>query len=596
MKIDDIYPAYNARHLKPNEVGESFIWSANFQKLIQNGHSVILGARGCGKTTLMKMLTIPALNSWNDERANVIKSNIPFYAVYISTDIYWDVKNQTSSAQLERFKNFDEIISAFSVNSNVFTSLCDTLQYIIGEKDYDESKEIELCKSLIEAWQLNHVIPKLNFVREALNKRVDEVNQLVQDLIFNYKDGDEIPYHSYFNLSFESSLEVIIPIFERIYKIQNGKSWALCFDELEFAPLWLQQKLFRSLRSRKQFLIYKLSASPILSSELEKLMQSEYAATSGNDLQLIKMWNSSDTETFSLQIIDSLLRKKFNGKKASDFFGSNEIYNSSNLYTKGSTFYRKIIELAKKDESFADFLKTKNINPDHPIMDDRHLRDTLFRKIKPIVYFRSFYIDEIETDIHNKTNKVSYRSRKKTKDLFSGIEVLSKICDGNPRWLIGIINSILLKASDKNAEKQLQFDELRSAALKFKNVIANIPIGNNTNLPLIDIIERIGIFFRYQVLGEKFQMDPRGTFVVDINSTEVPDDIIFLLEKAVSQGAIILVDSNDDSFDFKIRGKKFKLAYLFSLLYYLPLRNYPDAKLSECLRGVRYLNQKTLFD
>jgi hypothetical protein len=594
MKIDDIYPAYNARHLKPNEVGESFIWSANFEKLIQNSHSVILGARGCGKTTLMKMLTIPALNSWNDKRATVIKDRIPFYAVYISTDIYWDVKNQISSIQLEKLRNFDEIISAFSVNSNVFTSLCDTFQYIIDEKEFDESKEIELCKYLIESWQLNQVIPKLKFVKRAVNKRIDEVNQLVQDLIFNYKEGDEIPHRSYFNLSFESSIEAIIPVFEGIYGIENKKSWALCFDELEFAPLWLQRKLFRSLRSRKQYILYKLSASPILSRELENLMQSEYAATSGNDLQLIKMWNSSDTEIFSLQIIDSLLNKKFNGRKAAEYFGSNEIYNSSNLYRKGSTFYKKIIELAKKDYSFSEFLKVRNINPANPLMNDKDLKDTLFRKIKPIVYFRSFYIDEV--GINKRKKKVNYRSRKKEKELFSGIEVLAKICDGNPRWLIGIINSIVQKSTEKSAEKQLQFDELHSAALKFRNVIANIPIGNNTNLPLIDIIDRIGNFFRNQILGEKFRMDPRGTFEVDINPSEVSDDIIFLLEKAVSQGAIILVDSNDDSFDFKIRGKKFKLAFLFSLLYSIPLRNYPDTKLSKCLRGVELINQKTLFD
>jgi energy-coupling factor transporter ATP-binding protein EcfA2 len=595
MRNEGIYSAYNARHLNPNEVGETFIWSTSFEKLIQNGHSVILGARGCGKTTLMKMLTIPALNSWQSERAEQIRSSIPFYAVYISTDIYWDVKNQTYSSQLERFGNFDEVISNFSVNSNVFTSLCDTFQYIIDEYKFDdESKEIELCKSLIEVWKLNRIIPKLSFIKEALNKRVDEVNQLVQQVIFNYKEKDEIPQRDYFNLSFETSVEAIIPIFERIYGLTGNKKWALCFDELEFAPLWLQQKLFRSLRSRKQFLLYKLSASPILSHELERLLQLEYAPTSGNDMQIIKMWNSNDNETFSSQIIDSLLRKRFPDKKAIDFFKSNEIYNSSNLYTPNSTFHKKIIELATKDASFHAFLKEKNIDPVNPVMSDPEQRDTVFRKIKPLVYFRDFYIDEINQD--NKNNNVAYRSRKTGNDLFFGLEVLSKICDGNPRWLIGIVNSILLKSTNNGARKNLQFDELYSAALRFKNVIANIPIGTNTSHSLIDIIERIGNYFKDQILGKRFIMDPKGTFAVDVKPTDLSDDIVFLLEKAISQGAIILVDSNDDNFDFKIRGKKFKLAYLFSLLYKLPLRSYPSIKLSECLKGIQQINQKTLFD
>ena len=450
MVVEGIYPAYNARHLKPNEVGESFIWSANFGKLIQNGHSVVLGARGCGKTTLMKMLTLPALKSWKDERAGQIRKNIPFYAIYISTDIYWDVKNQAYSSQLERFGKFDEIISNFSVNSNVFTSLCDTFQYIIEEYELeDDSKEIELCKSLIDAWKLTQVIPKIIFVKEALTKRVDEVNLLVQKILFNFEEDDKIPHPDYFNLSFETSVESIIPIFERIYRIDSGKKWAFCFDELEFAPIWLQQKLFRSLRSRKQFLLYKLSASPILSLELEKLLQSEYAATSGNDMQIIKMWNSYDNEIFSLRVIDSLLRKNFPDKTAIEFFGSNEVYNSSNLYIEDSSFYNKIIELTKKDPSFVLFLKEKKIDPVSPAIDNPKLKDTVFRKIKPIVYFRDFYIDEVL--INRKDNKVSYRSRKKAKELFSGLEVLSKICDGNPRWLIGIVNSILSNSGGKGS-------------------------------------------------------------------------------------------------------------------------------------------------
>src|SRR5688572_27576204 len=131
MIIEDFHTTFNARHLHPKEVAESFIWSHNFEKVIQNNHSVILGARGCGKTTLMKMLTIPALHSWNDPRAPRIKKEIAFYAVYISTDIYWDVKNQTYSSQLESFGNFSEKISIFSVNSNVFTSLCNTFLDVI---------------------------------------------------------------------------------------------------------------------------------------------------------------------------------------------------------------------------------------------------------------------------------------------------------------------------------------------------------------------------------------------------------------------------------------------------------------------------------
>lgn len=597
MRIDEIYPTNNARHLKPSEVAKSFIYSESFGKLIQNNNTVILGARGCGKTTLMKMLTLPALYAWEDDRAEGIINSIEFYGIYISTDIYWDVKNQTYSSQLEKFGGFSDVISAFSVNSNVFTSLCDTFQYVIDLdlKIHDEGKEIELCSYLIKAWKLDAVIPKLTFIKEAINQRIDQVNQAIQNLIFNQDKNANIPHFDFFNLSFESSLESIIPVFERIYSIVGKKRWALSFDELEFAPLWLQEKLFKSLRSRAQYILYKLSASPILSSELDKLLQGDYRATAGNDMQMIKMWTSTDNEKFSRKIIDSLLLKKFNIADADSFFGSNEIYNKhTGSYTKGSTFYKQLVELSKKDDSFNKFLKYKKIDIMQPSFNDKEQKDTIFRKIKPVVYFRNFYIDKnliLERGLFD-----TKRRGRKTSELFYGIEVLTKICDGNPRWLIGIITAILSKSSPNGADKKVQYDELLSSSKRFKNVIANIPIGKDQEVSLIKIIDKIGYFFKDQLLGRNFNMDPKGTFVVDQSKIDVSDNVTFLLEKAVSQGALILLESNDDSFDFEIRGQRFKLSFLFSLLYNLPLRNYPPAKLSECLRGIESDNQKSLFD
>lgn len=598
MRSDDFYLTYNARHLEPQDVAKTFIFSESFNKLIQTNHSVILGARGCGKTTLMKMLTLPALYAWKDNRAAAITRNLAFYSVYISTDIYWDVKNQTYSSQLKPFPKFADQISRFAVNSNVFTSLCDTFINIIKFeiKDQDTLKEIELCTELANAWKLESVIPKLTYIKEAINKRVDQVNQLIQDVIFNYTSEEDIPKLDFFNLMFETSLERLIPVFQRIYNLSNNRKWALCFDELEFAPIWLQQMLYQSLRSRTQYLLYKLSASPILPSDLEKYLKGEYSPTSGNDVQIIKMWTSKDNERFSRKLIDSLLENKFGINDSEAFFGSNDIYNKvQDSYKRNSPFYNEIKSLIAKDDSFKSYIKEKIKDVNDPLPKDSAQKDTLFRKIKPTVYFRNYFIERNQAKPNGRF-EITYRSRK-TIDLFAGIEVFVKICDGNPRWLIGIISSILAKSTPKGADKKLQYDELFSAAKRFKNVMANIPIGINSSLSLVDIIDMIGAFFYNQIMGSKYHLDPYGTFRVDINEAEMPESIVSLIEKGVSQGAIILLESDDDSFDFSLRNHRFKISYLFFLLYKLPLRNYPAVKLSECLKNIQNypLSQTTLF-
>ena len=598
MRTDTIFPTYNARHYAPVEVAETFIWSESFSKLIQNGNTVILGARGCGKTTLMKMLTLPAITAWNGKQKADNKINLPFYAIYVSTDIYWDVKNHTYNEQLKQFGNFSDIISKFSVTTNVFTSLCDTFLQIIEFElnSVDEEKEIELCKEMISAWKLPLTIPKIKYVKELLNKRIDEVNQLIQDIIFNFKKDDELPHYEYFNLSFVTSIEYLIPVFKRIYNIDDGKKWALCFDELEFAPLWLQSELFESLRSRKHFILYKLSASPIISTELENSLKGTYRASVGNDYELIKMWNSSDYKEFSLQLISSLVKTKYPEANPIDYFEVSEMNEkSTDSYEKGSSFYIQMVELAEKDDSFREFLINKRIDATNPIPKDERQKDTIFRKIKPIVYYRNYFLEsnKREDDIF----KLKYRSRK-TNSLLNGIEILSEICDGNPRWLIGIINSILIKSDTNKAKIKTQHNELNLAAQRFRNVIQNIPVGVNNKLSIMAIIDKIGDYFRGQILGVDFKMDPKGTFIVDEKESLIPNHIIELLEKGISQGAFILLDSEDDAFDFEIRQQRFKLSYLFFVLYDLPIRKYSEVPLSTCLRGTDFSssNQFSLFE
>lgn len=590
---ESFYNSFNARHLNPQEVAKTFIYSQSFERLIQDNHSVLLGARGCGKTTLMKMLTLPALHSWDSPKASSIRSDISFYGIYISTDIYWDVKNKYYGFELEQFQSLFRKISNFSVTTNVFSSLCDAfINLIIFElKDDDQEKETELCQSLIKAWKLPATIPKLKFVKEALNERIDEVNQIIQDVLFNSNNQDARLNSSFLNLDFESSLENLIPKFERIYNIEDRKKWALCFDELEFAPEWLQQKLFKSLRSRKHYILYKLSASPILPSHLEKSLMGEYSATSGNDLDMIKMWRSSDNEDFSRMLIESLINSECT---AEEYFGTNEIYNKkTDSYTIGSDFYKEVLELIQKDYSFKNFLVKKGVDIQTPIPQSTRDKDTLFRKMKPTVYYRNAYI---ESNTEGMT-KPAFRSRKKITELFSGIEVFSKICEGNPRWLIGIISTIRLKAKQKKVSKVDQYNGLHSAALRFKNVIANIPVGS-VDFTIVQLIERIGEYFKESVLGNEYKLDPKGTFTIDEEENKIPEPILDLIEKGVSQGAFILVDTDESTFDFEVKGKRFRLSYLFSILFYLPMRKYPEAKLSDCLKGFQggSNSQTFLFD
>ncbi|AWM14125.1 hypothetical protein DI487_09870 [Flavobacterium sediminis] len=594
--MSNFYNTYNARYLEPKQVAEKFIFSESFEALIKNRHSIILGARGCGKTTLMKMLTLPALHNWKHEKANDIKSNIPFYAVYISTDVYWDVKEQAYDEQLKKFGNFADKISKFSVNSNVFISLCNTflniIQYELNEENLD--KEIELSNFLIDNWKLEKTIPKLEFVKESILKRIDFVNQLVQDVIFNYDNEQDIPNYDFFNLNFDSSLSLVIDKFIRVYNISSEKKWALCFDELEFAPSWLQDKLYKSLRSRNnQKILYKISSSPILPKEIEKIFKDEYSPSVGNDFDCIKMWNLRSNEKFSKELIESLLFEKHNTRDSKKFFGGNYMYLDDKVnesYNLDSPYIQEIKELISKDQSFKNYLISKDIDPKNPIPKATLQKDSVFRKIKPYVYFRNFFI---ESNILT-SDKPKLRTRKKAVELFSGIEVLTKICEGNPRWLIGLTNSILQKTTIEKTDLSIQYDEIINISKRFINSINNIPVKlEDSSLTINEFISKIGNYFQDQVLGRKFYPEPSTTFKFDLENS---NDYIILLEKGIFQGAFVLIDSDDESFDFEVKNKKFKLSYLYYPEYRLPIRKSSSIGLKTIINASEIDNSPNLFN
>lgn len=590
------YNTYNARYISPNEVGEKFIYSESFGKLLQNNHSVILGARGCGKTTLMKMLTLPALNSWNDENSKSIIAEMSFFAIYISTDIYWDSKNQTYDKQLSGYGNLANRLSHFTVNSNVFISFCDTLLNILeyeGDIVKDDKREVELSKQLIESWQLQNTIPKIEYVRESLLKRIDNANLMIQNIIFNNARETDIPLPEYFNLQFDSSLSHLVAAFQRIYKLAKPKKWAFCFDELEFAPEWLQEKLYGSLRSRDQNFLYKISSSPILPKDIEKHLTSQYSATSGNDLELIKMWNLPSNESFSKRLIDSLLCERFENVNADEFFGSNPLYmDGREAYDDNSSYMREIDSLVKKDYSFRKFLISKGINTENPRPINESQKDSIFRKIKPTVYFRNHFIDSNLESLSD--NSPTFRPRNKAVSLYNGIELLCKICEGNPRWIILLTNSIISRVESTKAKQNVQYDEIMKISKRFMNSIDNIPVKLKSNdLSMKIFVNKIGTFLTEQILGARFNIEPTLVFTYDKKNIS-SDDYEILLEKGLLQGAFILVENQNENFDFDIANKRIKLSYMYYPKYKLPIRRSEPTNLSAILSENQ--NNINLFD
>lgn len=584
--------SFNARNIEPIEVAEKFIFSPSFDRLKNLNHSIILGARGCGKTTLMKMLTLPALHNWKDEKAEEFRNKIPFFAVYIPTDISWILKEE--SIKYNNISDaFKENISKFAVNTNVYESVCDTFSNILKYeiKDANENKEIELCINLIDRWELKkNTVPKLAYIKEALIKRRDDVTKLIPKYLLN--KSEDILDEDFFNLDYLTSVPTVISIFKRIYELGNSKKFALCFDELEFAPTWLKRDLYRCLRSTDQNLIYKLSSSPTLPKEVEDILKSEHGASVGNDFDPIKMWELQSNNEFPIKIIQSLLSANGKSHDLESYFGSNfRFIKGTETYDLGSHYINEIKELIEKDYTFRDFLTNYGIDLKNPIPKSEEQKVSVYRKMKPVVYFRNYFVKEYNYE----NERPILKPTRKYVDLYSGLEVLLNITDGNPRWLIGLINSILSRSKSNKVEASIQYDEIIKVSDRFINFIKNTPMNfsSSTDLTMDGFFDLIGKYFQNELLGKKFQSEPISTFVFDLKNSH---DIELIIEKALLQGALILVGNEKEIYDFEINNKRFKLSYLYYPTYRLPLRMNKNIKLSSIIKDSISNEKKTNID
>ena len=283
------YESFNARNYTPAQVAETFIPSSESSDLWKNEHSVVLGPRGSGKTTLFKMLTVQALYSWNGLDAERLRTNRPFTAIYVPTDMHWHRQLKHAEEQLTKAPRFSLAASRAAVTTNILLATARTFQdrMALEAKPSPES-ESRLCSLLGQQWRLPKAIPCIDVIVLALKARIAAIRLTVNQAIFlNSTDEQLTDLPECYHLDYLAELDVACTAFDTICCPRSTQKWAICLDELELAPEWLQNLAFSQQRSTEERFLIKLSTSPIP----KALGLTE--ARPKQDFRLICIWNYS---------------------------------------------------------------------------------------------------------------------------------------------------------------------------------------------------------------------------------------------------------------------------------------------------------------
>ena len=622
IKTKQLYDSFNARYLNNEEIANLFIINKQYEDLIKNNHSLLMGPRGSGKTTLLKMLTIPSQHFWNkSHNSSILEPS--FIAVYVPTDVQWKKQMDDFDEEFDNKPKYKKIITRLIVTTNILISLCDTFINLLEFKnntEQDLTNEAELSLALINDWKIKRpVSTNLSAIKHSLLNRLVEINSHVNKVKALDTSENDIVYPEYFFDDYLGLVAVACNSFERVFKddeyfVNKIFKWALCFDELEIAPQWLQNELLGLLRSLShQNILFKLTMVPLVlinkNSEFE-----EINARENQDFEIIRTWtysksSLSDWEDFSRRIVQDKFRRQYNAKiNPLTLFGSDKLdlnltktfraeaipNEKAGHYTEGSLVWTLFKELAVIDKSFREFLISKKINPLNPVPLNDKQKDEIFRKVKPIAVhryqFRSHFV-------------MGRKRSRKNAALYYGLPFLYHYCDGNPRALIGLMDDFLRVMSFKNDAVQrihisVQSRLVYNTSRKYLQGIYTHPDANvrylNKYINLGALLDKIGLYFNDKIIHGDFAMDPANCFIVD---KDVPEPIIELLKVAMHLGAIIYLDPHESVSKNGLIGKRFRLSYFLFPNYELPVVEYNDINLSKILKkGTDKIDQLLLFE
>lgn len=605
----DIHNIYNARYFSLNEIVETFIPSEQYVESSKSNHSIIIGPRGCGKTTIFKMLTFVAQKKIETKYSEL---KVDFFSIYIPADRQWS-KQQEKLGKLIGDINHEPLLNFFMI-SNTVISIINAINDLLYNCEINDEEiftlEYNISKKIVEVLDFEIDGPLSFFhIKNHIYKLTNNLNESINKLKYNVISRDEL---SFPKQSYSQLMDICTPLrlaaiegSKTISKVKNvlNQKWALCFDELEISPSWISKEIIDTLfRSVDQNFIFKLTSTPIIEYNLYKGVN----ASQENDYDIIECWISNKSKLSQWKdFCNNYLLQNFNIEKPENYFDlfswekvvqkSEKIFKNSSLdksHNSGTPSHLVYKKLAQTDSSFSSFLTSKKINPKNPIPTDSKQSDQVFRKMKPIVYSRFLYLKQ----------NSKRRSRKNVVNHF-GFDYITEISDGNTRTflsLIGKFKGFLEKCTPVPLE--IQSKEIRESSNSYYLGIKNYTEGyvEGSKYSLFKLVTIIAEYFSNQIYGLDFILDPRGTFSLD---SKVDIKIQKVIKAGIINGHIIIKEAEnknhthgvlDDQFMNSVLNKKLRLSYMLYPYFNLPKREYSKINLRSIVHETKENKQTNI--
>ncbi|MDR5907566.1 hypothetical protein [Franzmannia qiaohouensis] len=606
--------AYNARHKTPSEVARDFIPSPEFGKLLRANNCILVGPRGSGKTTYLKMMQPQAMKNWL-ELQSVKEDAGAVIGIFVAADVRWakqlelvtkNIKNDDVRDLMHEasFVNFLGISFIDAVEKAIQTRLVKSS--LAGDGELNRAAEAELAHRISNFFLVKSAPPSFSSFKHALRVRQSEMPKICFKLSQGY-DYDEVEStYPYLGLSW---IDIITACIDTVGEVvfTPEQRWAVLIDELEIVPAGLLNRLLQPLRSTSGNILFKYALSPTGAASKILSSHDETDPTQGNDYTTVPLWHNTKDHAkfFTRQLFWKALVDKGLVKEAEDIvralgmsgFSADEESGKTDEKEKPESTIedrkRAFSSLKEKDESFQDFLFSKKIQIEGLNTSDNTVSGTLVRKITPLVNMRNHVLKKW-------TIKEGAKKRSKIGlQPYLHYPNLLELTEGNPRWTLNLAECIAFEAQTKGggiASQGVQRKAVDSFVSRFSSMLEVYPVGGEkVQFTLRGFLKKLSEFLHAKICLDKFSPDPALSFVVDREAADTYGDLILL---CIHLGALVITDLDSNGAAAFVSGRqglvgrKVRICYRLAPEWFLPLRTGRSVTMSRVFSDKKLKNHQ----